>query len=162
MSDSAFDVTDPYEVAQAHGARVGEHEAAHDVVDQAARAERDYQPQKNADTFERVGLAAGHVRVGDYDCEQPQESCDQPARRLSRLGVDPARLDSTSFDCVEPEPDQPDQETGQHKDQGNHEQAWNRIGDTEAEIFDGGHEEPTHRLAPGPRIREAPQDARHS
>src|SRR4029450_5988361 len=112
MSDSAFDVTDPYEVAQAHGARVGEHEPAHEVVDQAARAERDYQPQKNADAFECVGLASGHVRVGDYDREQPHEPCDQPARRLSRLGVDPARLDSTSFDCVEAEPDQAAPERG--------------------------------------------------
>ena len=142
-------------------ARVGDHEAAHDLRDQAARAQRDHEAEQHADALERVGLAARHVRIHDDDGEEPRASRQQPACRLHGLRMEPARRrDAAALDRVEPESDQLDDEAREQQDEGDGDQARNRVHDAESEVPHGRQEESGHRLAPGTRERKPPQDER--
>ena len=92
---------------QAERARVGDHEAAHDLVDEAARPERDHQAEEHADAFERVGLAAGQVGIRHRERQQPHQRRREPPRRLRRLRDRSSASGAARFDGAEPDRDQP-------------------------------------------------------
>ncbi len=152
MRHGALDVTDAHEVAHAQGPRIREREAAHDLVDEAGRAQRHHETEKYTDPLECIGLASRQVRVGHDGREQPQQRGDEPACRRSRLRIDPASRHPPDLDGVKPQPEHPDDEASDQHDQRDREQPGNGLHHAEAQVLDGRQQEPAQRLPPGPRV----------
>ena len=55
VNDRAFDIGDPNVIADAQRARVGDHEAAHHLIDEAARAERQHDAEEHTRALEGIG-----------------------------------------------------------------------------------------------------------
>jgi hypothetical protein len=142
-------------------ARDTDHETAHDLVHQPARAQRDDEAHQHADALERIGLAPRHIGKDQDNREQPGRSRQQPARGLRGFGMQPSRAcDAALLERMEPEGDEADNETRQEHDDRDRDEAGYRMGDSQTDVDPCFEQKPAHRLAPGSREREPAQDDR--
>ncbi len=158
MGHGPLHVADAHEVARPQRARVGDHEAAHDLVHEAARSERHHEAEEDADALERVGLAAGQVRVRHHDRKHPQErrsaagASAAPSRdRSSAASAVPARSASNQ------NPISRATNRAMHEDDQHREQPGDGVRDAKTQVLHGRQQEPAHRFAPGPRVGEPSQ-----
>ena len=136
-------------------ARVGDHEAAHDLVHEAARSERHHEAEEDADALERVGLAAGQVRVRHHDREHPQER-----RSAAGASAAPSRGRSSAA-CSRPRSIALNQSPISRATNramrtmiSDREQPGDGVRDAKTQVLRGRQQEPAHRFAPGPRVGE--------
>ena len=161
LGDGALHVADLRVVAWLQRAGVGEHEAAHHLVHEAARAERDDQADEDAHAFEGVGAAAGQIRIGDDQREDPDQGRDQPPGRRRLRPADRRHVDASVRDGLEEEGHEPDDEPGHEEDDCRGEEARERIQRTESESRQRGGEEAAEPLAPRARQGKLEQDVAH-
>ena len=158
LRDRALDVADPDEVTDPHRARVGDGEAAHDLVDDAARPERQHDADEHAHPFEGVGIAARQIGVGEHQAKQPDQRRHQPARRLGRLGIRVGKRQPAILHRLEHHLEEPHHEAGDQQDQQNREQVGNGVDYRCAEQGEPIEQERSQGFAPWAGVRKPPED----
>ena len=67
----ALDVAHVHDVARPQRGIERDEESAHDLADDAGRAQREHQPHEDADTLERIRIGPRYVGVGHRNREEP-------------------------------------------------------------------------------------------
>ncbi|EXI92243.1 MAG: hypothetical protein AW12_00730 [Candidatus Accumulibacter sp. BA-94] len=73
LADDADGFTEVDEVADRQRARVDEHETAHQLVDDAGRAERQHEAEHHRQPLERIAVGHRDERIGNGDAEAPDD-----------------------------------------------------------------------------------------
>ena len=83
-----FVLPDHHIVADPQGARVHQHQTAHQLVDHTRRAQREHGSQQHRHAPEHVAVGAGQIGVDSHHGQRPDAKRRQPPRGRSRLRVD--------------------------------------------------------------------------
>ena len=99
--DHAGHLADADEVADLERPRVDQHQAAHQLGDDAGRAERQHEAEHDRQALEGIAVGDRQVGIGDGDADRPDQDTEQAPRGMCRIPMHAGNQRTSLIDILE-------------------------------------------------------------